>query len=66
MKTLLILKTADKLIKVLDKHAEIGTISWMPISFYESYSSVLPQDNDEHVIAEGLPSDIFTQLKRVL
>ena len=56
-------ETSAKLIKVLDKHAELGTISWMPISFYESYSSVLPQDNDEHVISEGLPSDIFTQIK---
>ncbi len=57
-------ETSTKLIKVLDKHAELGTINWMPISFYESYSSVLPQDNDEHVIAEGLPSDIFTQIKK--
>lgn len=57
-------QVADKLVKVLDKHAELGTISWMPISFYESYSSVLPQDNDEHVINEGLPSDIFTQMKK--
>lgn len=57
-------ETANKLVKVLDKHAELGTINWMPISFYESYSSVLPQDNDEHVIAEGLPADIFTQIKK--
>jgi len=57
-------ETAAKLVKVLDKHAELGSISWMPISFYESYSSVLPQDNDEHVISEGLPSDIFTQIKK--
>lgn len=57
-------EVAEKLVKVLDKHAEVGTISWMPISFYESYSSVLPQDNDEHVIAEGLPSDIFSQMKQ--
>lgn len=57
-------ETSAKLIKVLDKHAELGTINWMPISFYESYSSVLPQDNDEHVIAEGLPSDIFSQIKQ--
>ena len=56
--------TAAKLVKVLDKHAEVGTITWMPISFYESYSSVLPQDGDEHVIAEGLPSDIFSQMKQ--
>lgn len=56
-------ETSSKLINVLDKHAELGTINWMPISFYESYSSVLPQDNDEHVIAEGLPADIFSQIK---
>lgn len=56
--------TAAKLVNILDKHAELGTITWMPISFYESYSSVLPQDGDEHVIAEGLPSDIFSQMKQ--
>jgi hypothetical protein len=48
----------------LNKHADTGKITWMPISFYESYSSVLPQDNDEYVIAEGLPSDIFSQIKQ--
>ena len=56
-------ETSAKLIKVLDKHAEVGTIKWMPISFYESYSSILPQDDDQYVIAEGLPSDIFSQIK---
>jgi len=56
--------TAAKLVKVLDKHAELGLITWMPISFYESYSSVLPQDNDDHVENEGLPSDIFSQMKQ--
>lgn len=57
-------EVAKKLIEVLDKHAEAGTISWMPISFYESYSSVLPQDNDKYVIEHGLPSDIFSQMKQ--
>lgn len=56
--------TAAKIVKVLDKHAELGLITWMPISFYESYSSVLPQDNDEHVENEGLPSKIFSQIKQ--
>ena len=56
-------EVSAKLIKVLDKHAEVGTISWMPISFYESYSSVLPLDNDEHVIAEGLSPTIFSEIK---
>jgi hypothetical protein len=55
--------TAAKLVKVLDKHAELGLITWMPISFYESYSSVLPQDNDEHVVAEGLSPTIFSDMK---
>lgn len=52
-----------KIIKVLDKVAENGTITWMPISFYESYSSVLPQDGDKEIIAEGLPENIFSQIK---
>ncbi len=56
-------ETAAKLVKVLDKHAEAGTITWMPISFYESYSSVLPQDDDEIVLQEGLPGSIFTDMK---
>ena len=58
--------TAAKLVKVLDKHAELGLITWMPISFYESYSSVLPQDNDEHIENEGLPSDVFSQMKQAI
>lgn len=56
-------EVSAKLVKVLDKHAEVGTISWMPISFYESYSSVLPLDNDEHVISEGLSPTIFSEIK---
>ena len=39
-----------KIIQVLDAQANSGAISWMPISFYESYSSVLPKDNDQEVI----------------
>jgi hypothetical protein len=57
-------ETAAKLVKVLDKHADLGLITWTPISFYESYSSVLPQDNDEHVIAEGLDPNIFSDMKK--
>jgi hypothetical protein len=56
-------ETSAKLVKVLDKHAELGLINWMPISFYESYSSVLPLDNDEHVVAEDLSPTIFTEIK---
>jgi hypothetical protein len=36
----------------------------MPISFYESYSSVLPEDNDEHVINEELSPNIFSEIKQ--
>jgi hypothetical protein len=56
-------ETAAKLVKVLDKHAELGLITWMPISFYESYSSVLPQDGDDHVVEEGLDPNIFSNIK---
>lgn len=56
-------EVSAKLVKVLDKHAELGLITWMPISFYESYSSVLPLDNDEHVIAEELSPNIFSEIK---
>jgi hypothetical protein len=56
--------TAAKLVKVLDKHAELGLITWMPISFYESYSSVLPQDGDDHVVTEGLDPNIFSEMKK--
>lgn len=55
--------TAKKLIKVLDRHADEGKMTWTPISFYESYSSVLPKDDDEIVIEEGLPATIFSDIK---
>ena len=42
-------ETCQKMIEALDAQANNGKISWMPISFYESYSSVLPQDNDQEV-----------------
>lgn len=57
-------KISEKLIKVLDKHVDVGTITWMPISFYESYSSVLPEDDDATVIEEGLPATIFSDIKQ--
>jgi hypothetical protein len=53
----------SKIIKLLDNVAEKGTMTWMPISFYESYSSVLPQDGDPEIEEEGLPSDIFSNIK---
>ena len=52
-----------KIIKVLDKVASNGTITWMPISFYESYSSTLPTDGDPEILEQDLPADIFSQVK---
>jgi hypothetical protein len=52
-----------KIIEVLDKQAENGKISWTPISFYESYSSVLPKDGDSDIKEFGLPLDIFSKIK---
>jgi hypothetical protein len=58
--------TAAKIVKVLDKHAETGNISWMPISFYESYSSVLPLDNDQEVVDLGLSPTIFSDIEKTI
>ena len=52
-----------KMIKALDAQADSGKMSWMPISFYESYSSVLPQDNDQEVIDAGLVPTIFSDIE---
>lgn len=52
-----------KMINALDAQAANGGLTWMPISFYESYSSVLPQDNDQEVIDAGLSPTIFQILK---
>ena len=53
----------SKIIAVLDKSAKNGSMAWMPISFYESYSSVLPQDGDKEIIEEKLPENIFSKIK---
>lgn len=55
--------TAAKLVKVLHRHASLGKLTWTPISFYESYSSTLPQDNDEVILEEGLSPTIFSEIK---
>lgn len=56
-------ETAAKLRKVLDRHAALGKLTWTPISFYESYSSTLPQDGDKIVAEEGLSPTIFSEIK---
>jgi hypothetical protein len=59
-------KTCQKMINVLDAQADNGKISWMPISFYESYSSILPQDGDQEVIDAGLSSTIFSDIEKTM
>jgi len=59
-------ETCQKMIEALDAQADNGKISWMPISFYESYSSVLPQDNDQEVLDAGLSSTIFSDIEKAM
>jgi hypothetical protein len=54
---------SKKIIEVLDSVASNGSLTWMPISFYESYSSTLPNDNDSEVLKAGLEGNIFSQIK---
>lgn len=56
----------EKMIQALDAQADSGKISWMPISFYESYSSVLPQDNDQEVVDAGLSPTIFSDIESIM
>jgi Rps23 Pro-64 3,4-dihydroxylase Tpa1-like proline 4-hydroxylase len=44
-----------------DHSVEKGSLPWSPISFYESYASNLPDDED--MIKFGLPRDFFTNLE---
>lgn len=55
-----------KIVKALDAQAENGKMSWMPISFYESYSSVLPRDNDQEVLDAGLSPTIFSDIENMM
>jgi hypothetical protein len=56
----------QKMVNALDAQAENGKISWMPISFYESYSSVLPQDNDQEITDAGLSPTIFSDIENAM
>jgi hypothetical protein len=52
-----------KAIQVLNAQAANEKISWTPISFYESYSSVLPQDDDQELKDFELPGTFFSDVK---
>jgi hypothetical protein len=52
------------IIEVLAIKMEKEELKWMPISFYESYSSGMPEVNDPDTIACGLPGDFFQVLRQ--
>jgi Rps23 Pro-64 3,4-dihydroxylase Tpa1-like proline 4-hydroxylase len=53
---------AKKTIDLLNKLNEIRPDFWKPISFYESYSSGYPEDNDPILSEFGLPNNWFSDL----
>jgi hypothetical protein len=52
------------IIDVLAIKMQKDQLRWMPISFYESYSSGTPELNDPDTIASGLPGDFFQDLRQ--
>ena len=53
---------ASKTIALLNKLEEVREDFWKPISFYESYSSGYPEDNDPILAEFDLPSTWFSDL----
>ena len=53
---------SEKTINLLNKLKEVRPDFWKPISFYESYSSGYPEDNDPILAEFGLPNDWFSDL----
>jgi Rps23 Pro-64 3,4-dihydroxylase Tpa1-like proline 4-hydroxylase len=53
---------AEKTINLLNKLKEVRIDFWKPISFYESYSSGYPEDNDPILAEFGLPNNWFSDL----
>lgn len=51
-------------IEVLAIKMKKEELKWMPISFYESYSSGMPEVDDPDTIACGLPGDFFQVLRQ--
>lgn len=57
---------ALSMIHALDAQEKNGKISWTPISFYESYSSVLPQPGDPELIDANLSPDAFLDVENLM
>lgn len=54
----------SSIIKALEEQAKNEKLSWTPISFYESYSSILPKDNDPELSQFNLSPTIFSEIKQ--
>lgn len=52
------------IIGVIETQATNEKLQWTPISFYESYSSVLPKDNDPELEDFGLSATYFSDLEK--
>lgn len=55
-----------KIIQVLDAQAQNKKISWVPISFYESYASVLPKEGDQEIVDANLTPTIFSDIENLI
>lgn len=53
-----------KVIEAIEKQAKSAKLEWTPISFYESYSSVLPQDGDPEIEEVGLEPTAFSDIRK--
>lgn len=57
-------KECTSIINLLEKQMNTEKLAWVPISFYESYSSNLPQDNDEDLKEFDLSPTFFSDLEK--
>lgn len=53
-----------KVINVLNLKVKNKTMEWTPITFYESYSSNLPNDNDSETLDCGLSATFFSDVEK--
>lgn len=57
-------KECKSIVELLNTQANSKKLTWTPISFYESYSSNLPQDNDPDLEQFGLSKTYFSDLEK--
>ena len=54
----------SSIIDAIEEQAKNEKLLWTPISFYESYSSILPKDNDQELEQFNLSPTIFSEIKQ--